>query len=497
MKVRIALAVAAILVVSTAAVTLPHWLAPPQLRTPQAADGADDKADEKAAKKGDAESAESTTVTLDEQKLASLELRVEPATVQPLQVLHVVPGRIRYDDTHHVEIRAAANGILTDVRVTPGDHVRQGQVLGIVSSPEVGTARTEVHHCHENWELAIKKQDWEREIGANVAALIDGLKSRVPAADLEKRFKTKTLGKSRDSLITAYSRFVLAEELSKRAESNGRGVLPETTIAERRAERRSAEAALQAACEQSAFDAAREVRVAEIEAGDALRRLNLAQEQLTLLLGYSPDTVPMEETRGDRLSRVEIRAPFAGTIEERNFAPAERVKTSDTIFVLADTHVLWVAADVREHDWRALNLAAGQQVSVEVPALDGRKVEARVRYQGRQVVAETNSVPLVAEVANPDGQLRPGLFVRVSIPFGTPKQVLAVPADAIVSHEGTKFVFVRTGPDTFRRADVTTGLQTDERVEITGGLAAGTPVVVRGAALLKAELLLPTIKKED
>ena len=75
--------------------------------------------------------------------------------------------------------------------------------------------------------------------------------------------------------------------------------------------------------------------------------------------------------------------------------------------------------------------------------------------------------------------------------------MLAVPADAIVSHEGTKFVFVRTGPATFRRADVTTGLQTDERVEITGGLAAGTPVVVRGAAVLKAELLLPTIKKED
>jgi cobalt-zinc-cadmium efflux system membrane fusion protein len=484
MKVRIALAIAAVLVVSTAATTVPRWLQPPQPT-------------DEPEKKDEAEAAESTTVTLDEQKLASLELRVEPASVQPLQVLHVVPGRLRYDETRHIDIRAAANGILTEVRVTPGDHVGPGQVLGILSSPEVGTARTEVHHSHENWELATKKHNWEREIGANVAALIDGLKSRVPANELEKRFRGKTLGKSRDVLISAYSRYLLAEQLSKRAESTGRSVLPETTLAERQAERRSAEAALEAACEQSAFDAAREVRVAEIEAGDALRRLNIAQEQLTLLLGYSPDTVPMEETQGDRLSRVEIRAPFAGTIEERNFASAERVKTSDTIFVLADTRALWAAADVREQDWRALNLAAGQQVNVEVPALAGRKIEARVRYLGRQVAAETNSVPLIAEFANTDGQLRPGLFVRVSIPFGTPKKVLAVPADAIVSHEGTKFVFVRTGPATFRRTDVTTGIQTDALVEITGGLAAGTPVVVRGAAVLKAELLLPTIKKED
>jgi membrane fusion protein, heavy metal efflux system len=268
-------------------------------------------------------------------------------------------------------------------------------------------------------------------------------------------------------------------------------------LSERRAERQSAEATLQAACEQSAFDTAQRLRVAEIEAGDALRRLNIAREQLTVLLGYSPDTVSEEAIGGDVLSRVEIRAPFAGTIEERNFAGSERVKTSDTIFVLADTRVLWVAADVREQDWRALSLAPGQEVTVEVPALAGRKLAARVRYVGRQVAAETNSVPLVAQVSNADGLLRPGLFVRVSLPFGTPRPVLSVPADAIVSHEGAKFVFVRTGPGTFRRADVGIGLQAEALVEIVSGIEAGTPVVVHAAAHLKAELLLPTIKKED
>jgi len=136
-------------------------------------------------------------------------------------------------------------------------------------------------------------------------------------------------------------------------------------------------------------------------------------------------------------------------------------------------------------------------VTVEVPALAGRKIEARIRYVGREVAAETNSVPLVAEIANAEGLLRPGLFVRVSLPFGAPKKVLSVPADAVVSHEGAKFVFVRTSRATFRRANVTTGLQTDERVEIASGIEAGTPVVVRGASNLKAELLLPIIKKED
>ncbi len=481
-KVWIVLTLFAALMLLMAAMTFPIW---PQTHSSEGAEHEDE-----------AERAENGLVTLDEQKLASLDLRVEPAAMRPLQLSHIVPGRIRYDDTKHVDIRAAANGTLVQTGVGPGDHVTKGQVLGVVSSPEVGVARTEVHRCRENWKLAVKKRDWEREIGANVSALIDGLKSRVPAADLEQRFRGKTLGKNREVLLSAYSRFLLADELWQRSDTKGRGVLPETTLAERRAERHSAEATLQGACEQSAFDAAQQLRASEIEAGDALRRLNIAREQLTTLLGYSPDTVAEDATGGDVLSRVEIRAPFAGTIEERNFAQSERFKASDTIFVLADTRSLWVSADVREQDWRALSLSPGQVISVEVPALAGRKIEARIRYPGRQVAAETNSVPLVAEILNAEGVLRPGLFVRVSLPFGTPKNVLAVPADAVVSHEGAKFVFVSTAPMTFRRADVTTGLSTDEQVEIASGIEAGAPIVVRGASLLKAQLLLPSIQKE-
>src|SRR5271154_6902754 len=173
MKVKIAIAAIALLVLCTAAVTLPHWS--PASRSADPSEKKDD----------DSEQSENGIIKLDAQKLASLELRVESAALHPLQVLHIVPGRVRYDDAHHVDIRAAANGILIQVRVTPGDHVAKGQVLGVVSSPEIGVARTEVHHGHENWELAIKKRDWEREITTSVAALIDGIKSRVAIDDLE------------------------------------------------------------------------------------------------------------------------------------------------------------------------------------------------------------------------------------------------------------------------------------------------------------------------
>lgn len=439
----------------------------------------------------------SGVVEIGDEKLASLDIRVQPAERHPLQEIHVVPGRIQYDDTHRVDIRATANGILVKVNVLPGDRVSRGQVLAIVSSPEIGLARTEVHHAHESLDLAQHKREWVEQTSKNVTALVEQLKNRTPMNEVEAHFRGKTLGKAREQLMAAYSRFLLAESLAKSADTIGRDVLPSVTLAERLAERRSSEAALRAACEQAGFDLVEQKRVAEIEEGDALRKLHIAEAQRNAMLGYSPDNVPMEATSGDVLSRVEVRAPFAGTIEEKNFAQSDRVRPSDTIFVLADTARLWVAADIREQDWRALSLEPGQELSVETPALPGCKLKACVKRMGRKVSPQTNSVLLVADIANPNGLLRPGLFVNVSLPMGAARDVLSTPAAAVVQHEGAKFVFVQTGPKTFRRADVKTGLETDQAVEITSGLKPGEPVVVQGAMALKAEMLVPTLAKED
>ena len=366
----------------------------------------------------------------------------------------MVPGRIQYDDAHRVDVRATANGILVQVRVMPGDRVAAGQVLAVVSSPEIGLARTEVHHAHESLELATKKEEWVNETSKNVAALVEGLKNNTPMNEIERQFRDKTLGKSRERLMSAYSRYLLAESLAKSADTVGRNVLPVVTLAERTAECRRTEAALRAACEQAGFDIQREVTLAEIETGDALRRLRIAEQQRTALLGYARDAVPEEATAGDVLSRVEIQAPFDGTIEDKRFAQSDRVRPSDIIFVLANTRSLWVDADLREQDWPAMTLEPGQELLVETPAMPGCKLKARVQ-RGRWASPETNSVSLIAEIENENGLLRPGLFVRVSIPIGAPRDVLSIPASAFMQHEGAKFVFVQIGPRTFRRADVT------------------------------------------
>lgn len=401
-----------------------------------------------------------------------------------------VSGRVQYDDSRHVEIRAATDGVVAKVLVKPGDRVAEGQILAVLSSPEVGTARANVLQRRTDWKLAERAAEWEQETCDNLAKLVQALEARRPLKEVRTEFQNRKLGDHRSALLTAYARSELAQSLIANVERLT-SVLPERTIQERLNEAEAAQAALTAVCEQSAFDARKRCDTALAAMHDARRRLEIAQQQLTALLGYREDVAEENPDRRDAtLSEVECRAPFAGTIERKTYSISERVKPGDSLFVLADTSRLWIAADLREREWSMLNVSLDTELTVESPALPNLKLTARVHFVGREVSADSHAVPLVATIDNADGLLRPGLFVRVTIPGSDATSRLAVPSSAIVEHERQKFVFVQDSADTFHRVDVTTGLEAGDLVEITTGLAAGDPVVTRGAFLLKSELLL-------
>ena len=78
----------------------------------------------------------------------------------------------------------------------------------------------------------------------------------------------------------------------------------------------------------------------------------------------------------------------------------------------------------------------------------------------------------------------------VDLPQGQLRDVPAVPAAAVMRHEGKAFVFVPDGEERYRRVNVETGAESGGFVEVKSGLEAGQQVVARGAFTLKSELLL-------
>ena len=193
-----------------------------------------------------------------------------------------------------------------------------------------------------------------------------------------------------------------------------------------------------------------------------------------------------------------IVAPFAGTITARSAVPSQRAEPTDVLFTLADFSAVRVTANVPESQVRYLVGVGKPTIRFAAEAIPGRTFEAAVIYVGQEVDPATRTVALLAETANPEGLLRPGMFARILL--DTPEKVVAltVPAGAVQVVEGKDGVFLPGKDDrTFTFAPVAAGREADGRRVVESGLAAGDRVVVAGAFTLKSELVFQNETKED
>ncbi|MCA9005444.1 MAG: efflux RND transporter periplasmic adaptor subunit [Planctomycetaceae bacterium] len=430
-------------------------------------------------------------VSLSDEKMKAIHLTVSPVKRQKLNQKRVVPGRLQYDDRKHVAIKSPAEGVLVEVRVKPGDIVQEGQILAVLNSREIGTARADLLQRMADFQLVQKQYDWKLLIQNNVQKLVDALLSHQTMEAVESQFADTKLGNYRAQLLPAYTRYLLAEMINKKTAPLAKsGAISQQTIQMREADVQETRAALKALCEQSIYDVKLERDQAFADLNDAEHRLTISRQHLESLLGCEVDLNSADLKAAEKLSRLEIIAPFSGTIEERTFSQSERVNRADSLFTLAQTDTLWVAADIRESDWNAIELSKGQNLVVTVNAVPGKTFPARLHYLGRQVSTVTNSVPLIAEIKNPDGILRPGMFAQVRIPGKQQADVIAVPARSVLDDAAQEFVFIKESDRSFRRVDIQSGLKTEDWVEVQKGLKGGEQVVEDGAFTLKSELLL-------
>ena len=436
-------------------------------------------------------------VTLSAAKQAAAGIGLATVEIRPLRDHVTVPGRLDYDARHRLDYASPVDGIVSQVLVKVRQKVAKGDALAQLSSPDVGMARDEVRRREDDRMIEKKAADWATAIGDNVEALLDALASRPPLAEIEKQFQDRILGTYREKILGSYSRLIYVEKVSAGTKTLGEGgVLSGRIVEERASNLEVAKANFAAACEEARFLTRQDRDRARAALEQADRLVRISRENLRTLVGSRLDTDPAGEDPGESpgetasLSALVLRTPFDGVVEDVFIARGERARIGDRLFVVADTSVLWVRAQIHERQWTAVDVAEGQSVRVVVPGADEHETTATVNHVGATVETDSRSVPLVAELANDDAHYKPGMFVWVDLPQGALRNALAVPMTAVMRHEGKFFVFIPDGEGRYRRVDVTTGIDSGDLVEVTSGLAAGQQVVSRGAFVLKSELLL-------
>jgi len=430
-------------------------------------------------------------VILSGAKLDAAKLESEPVRSKPIQDVYTVPGRIQYDEAKHMEVKAPMDGILAEVLVTPGQPVELGQLIGVIKSAEIGQARAAIVKQEQQRQIAARILQRETATAKNLSLLTSMLDQGKSIQSIGDSLNSLELGSYRQEILSTYSKMRLSLELLAKIEPLANsGSIAGRLFRERETERLLAETAFRTARDQAKYQAEQAKLKAEANMSEAERQCDLAWKTVEDLLGYKEDREHVRSDSESQLSRLEIRAPIQGYLESRAFSNNERVTRGDSLFVLANTDSFSVTASIREGEWEAVSLQKGTVLSVSIPALNHRLFPAKVHYVGREVRTETNSIPLIATLENCDSLLRPGMFVRVTIPKGPARHGLSIKPESVVQHDNQSFVFVDMKQDGFKKVEVILGNSTDDWVEVTHGLKDGQLVVTRGAFVLKSELLL-------
>jgi cobalt-zinc-cadmium efflux system membrane fusion protein len=304
---------------------------------------------------------------------------------------------------------------------------------------------------------------------------------------------SKDLGLTKSSLLGAISKLRLDEDILKRAEAKAEAV-PEVFLLNARQTVESDRIALNAA-----ELTLRSWRLTDQE----IEKIRQEAEQLAdqIAKGQKPKDDP--RTSKD-WARVEVRAPFSGTIVEKNFAAGAIVDTSTNLFIISDLSQLTVWANVFEEDLptlqslsRPIHWTVTLKNDPKVPPLKGTVQEIR------PIIDPTQHSALVkGRIANPQGRMLSGQFITAAVKLPAPANQVAIPINALVEDGQDSIVFTQPNENelryTMRKVAVAkrgrdwialrTRLTDAEKKAGIEALHPGELVVTSGALELKAAL---------
>jgi RND family efflux transporter MFP subunit len=192
------------------------------------------------------------------------------------------------------------------------------------------------------------------------------------------------------------------------------------------------------------------------------------------------------------LAYTQVTAPFDGIVTARKVSvgafvsgtgnPLASIVSTDPVYVnfsIGEQETLRVRAMIAE---RGMTPAELKKVPVEVSLQTdtGYPHKGTLDYAAPTVDASTGTLAGRAVLDNPKNVLLPGLFVRVRIPLGPPKEALLVPDTALGTDQGGRYLLVVNKDDVVEQRRVELGPLDGTMQVIDKGVGPADRVIVNG-----------------
>ncbi|KQX01366.1 RND transporter MFP subunit [Massilia sp. Root418] len=222
--------------------------------------------------------------------------------------------------------------------------------------------------------------------------------------------------------------------------------------------------------------------------GEGMAGVADAARQRMRLAGMSEAQVKQVEATGKVHARLTLTAPASGVVAELAAREGMTVSPGTPLYRINGVATVWVLADIPEA--AAAQIRPGVAVEANTPALPGSVFKGKVGAVLPQVDADTRTLKARIELANPAGQLVPGMFATLAFAAAPGADVLLVPAEAVIRTGTRNVVMVAQAGGNFAATDVDIGGAANGMAEIRKGLRLGQKVVVSGQFLIDSEASL-------
>ena len=182
-------------------------------------------------------------------------------------------------------------------------------------------------------------------------------------------------------------------------------------------------------------------QLASLEAQRDLARVNfgrtqqLVNEGVVSRMEYDQATAQQKATEANvaeiraTIERKTIRAPFSGILGIRQINLGQYLSAGQAIVPLQALNPIYVNFGVPQQT--AAQVLMGRPLRITKEDLPSVAYSGRVTAVDSVVNEATRNVQVQATLPNPEGKLRPGMFVQVDVVLGAGRSVIALPASAI------------------------------------------------------------------
>ena len=190
----------------------------------------------------------------------------------------------------------------------------------------------------------------------------------------------------------------------------------------------------------------------------------------------------LRRSYANMIENTQLLSPISGVITARNYDNGDLYAGANPVLVVEQISPVKLVVNVSENNFPKVK--KGDKVSVKLDVYGDEEFEGRVDLIYPTIDAATRTFPVEVKVANANQRIRPGMFARVIMNFGTADHVV-VPDMAVVKQAGSgdRYVYVyENGKVVFNKVEL--GRRMDAEYELISGVDNNAQVVVAGQKAL-------------